>query len=51
MKRILLIALCCLAAACSQQKEPLSVRMVRSEIKRAPEATYLDNQGGNYNWN
>ena len=51
MKRILLIALCCLAAACSQQKEPLSVRMVRSEIKRAPEATYLDNQGGNYKWN
>ena len=29
----------------------MSVRMVRSEIKRAPEATFLDNQEGNYKWN
>lgn len=53
MKRALLITLCCLAAACGQkrQPEPMSVRMVRSEIKRAPEATYLDGQEGNYKWN
>jgi len=51
MKRALLIALCCLAAACAKKPEPMSVRMVRSEIKRAPEATFLDGQEGNYKWN
>ena len=55
MKKVaLLIALCGLAA-CSPRQDlktgPYSVRMVRSEIKRAPEATYLDNQGGDYKWN
>ena len=52
MKRmILLAALCCLAACAKKADEPLSVRMVRSEIKRAPEATFLDGQEGNYKWN
>jgi unsaturated rhamnogalacturonyl hydrolase len=50
MKRIVLLALCCLAA-CAPKPEPYSVRMVRSEIKRAPEATFLDGQEGNYKWN
>ena len=44
------MALCGLAACAPKQEEPMSVRMVRSEIKRAPEGTYLDNQGGNYKW-
>ncbi len=52
MKRmILLAALCCLAACAKKTEEPMSVRMVRSEIKRAPEATFLDGQEGNYKWN
>ena len=50
MKRFALLALCCLAA-CAPKTEPLSVRMVRSEIKRAPEATFLDGQEGGYKWN
>lgn len=50
--RLALLALCCLAAACAPKaEEPLSVRMVRSEIKRAPEATFLDGQEGGYKWN
>ena len=48
---ILLAALCCLAACAKKTDEPMSVRMVRSEIKRAPEATFLDGQEGNYKWN
>lgn len=51
-KTVLLLALCGLAACAPQsQQEPLSVRMVRSEIKRAPEATFLDGQEGGYKWN
>ena len=50
MKRIVLLALCCLAA-CAPEPEPYSVRMVRSEMKRAPQATFLDGQEGNYKWN
>ena len=51
MKRIALLAVLLLAACTPKPKEPMSGRMVRSEIKRAPEATYLDNQEGNYKWN
>ncbi len=51
-KTVLLLALCGLAAcAPTPQQEPLSVRMVRSEIKRAPQATFLDGQEGGYKWN
>lgn len=51
-KTVLLLALCGLAAcAPAPQQEPLSVRMVRSEIKRAPQATFLDGQEGGYKWN
>lgn len=53
MKRIVpLLLLGCLAACAPKpEEEPLSVRMVRSEIKRAPEATFLDGQEGGYKWN
>ena len=51
MRRIALLAVLLLAACTPKSKESMSVRMVRSEIKRAPEATYLDNQGGKYKWN
>ena len=51
-KTVLLLALCGLAAcAPTPQQEPLSVRMVRSEIRRAPQATFLDGQEGGYKWN
>ena len=54
MKRIAILATL-LLAACAPKTDlktgPYSVRMVRSEIKRAPEATYLDGQEGNYKWN
>ena len=51
MKRIALLTTLLLAACAPKPEEPLSVRMVRSEIKRAPEATYLDGQEGHYKWN
>ena len=52
MKRTALLVLVCLLAACTPKpEEPLSLRMVRSEIQRAPDATFLDNQGGKYKWN
>ena len=51
MKRIAFLAALLLAACAPKPEEPMSVRMVRSEIRRAPEATYLDNQEGNYKWN
>ena len=51
MKRIVILALALVAACTPKQEEPLSVRMVRSEIKRAPEATFLDGQEGGYKWN
>ena len=51
MRRIALLAALLLAACAPKPKEPMSVRMVRSEIKRAPEATFLDGQEGNYKWN
>ena len=54
MKRIALLA-ALLLVACTPKQDlktgPYSVRMVRSEIKRAPEATFLDNQKGNFKWN
>lgn len=51
MKRIALLATLLLAACAPRTEKLLSVRMVRSEIKRAPEATWLDGQEGNYKWN
>ena len=51
MKRIVILAALLVAACAPKTEEPLSVRMVRSEIKRAPEATFLDGQEGGYKWN
>ena len=51
MKRIAILAALLVAACAPKTEEPLSVRMVRSEIKRAPEATFLDGQEGAYKWN
>lgn len=43
---ILALACCAKPAA-----EPLSMRMVRSEMTRCPDATYLDFREGKVNWN
>ena len=51
MKRIVILAFALVVACAPKQEEPLSVRMVRSEIKRAPAATFLDGQEGGYKWN
>lgn len=40
-----------LLSACAPQQEPLSLQMVRSEIARCPEATYLDGREGTLKWN
>lgn len=40
----------CALAACTA-KAPLSVEVVRSEMVRCPEATFIDGQGGNLKWN
>ena len=53
MKRtvILLLGILALAACGKQSAEPLSVRMVRSEMSRCPDGTYLDFCEGKINWN
>ena len=43
------VAVC--LTGCSARPEPLSVQMVRSEIARCPEATYLDGREGALKWN
>ena len=50
MKRLLLVltALYCVAAFA---QEPYSVRMIRSEIQRNPDGTYLDGRNGERKWN
>ncbi len=37
--------------ACLFAQEPYSVRMIRSEMKRNPDATYLDGRNGERKWN
>lgn len=49
VKRFLILALA-LAAGCTA-KAPLSVEVVRSEISRNPEASYIDGQEGKLKWN
>lgn len=50
MKRFL--SLLILAAACAAYaQEPYSVRMIRSEMQRNPDATYLDGRNGERKWN
>ena len=49
VRRLVLSAL--LLTACAPKPEPLSIRMVRSEIARCPEASYLDGCAGALKWN
>lgn len=49
VKRFLILALA-LAAGCTA-KAPLSVEVVRSEMSRNPEASYIDGQEGKLKWN
>ena len=52
MKRILTIcAALCAILGCSPKEDPLSVRLVRSEMERCPEASFLDGKGGELKWN
>ena len=50
MKRILLI-LTALFAVAAYGQEPYSIRMIRSEMQRNPDATYLDGRQGQRKWN
>ena len=50
MRNFLLLLLMTVAAA-SYAQEPYSVRMIRSEMKRNPDATYLDGRNGERKWN
>jgi len=53
MKRVLFISAIVAAMVCScKDKEPLSVKMVKSEMSRCPTAKYLDFQDGSHiSWN
>ena len=50
MKRLLFI-LAMLVAVTVHGQEPYSVRMIKSEIQRNPDATYLDGRNGERKWN
>ena len=50
MKRLLLIITALFAVAAYGQ-EPYSIRMIRSEMQRNPDATYLDGREGQRKWN
>lgn len=51
MKRTMLIAAVCFLAACSAPVERMSEKMVRSQMERCPQATYLDFNEGKFKWN
>lgn len=50
MKRFLVI-LAVLSAVSAFAQEPYSIRMIRSEMQRNPDATYLDGRNGVRKWN
>lgn len=50
MKRLVSVIYLLALAACTA-KAPLSVEVVRSEMARCPEATYIDGQEGKLKWN
>ena len=50
MKRLLLI-LTALFSVAAYGQEPYSIRMIRSEMQRNPDATYLDGREGQRKWN
>ena len=43
--------MCVFALAACTAKAPLSMEVVRSEMARCPQATYIDGQEGNLKWN
>ena len=51
MKRLFLMFLSLSLAVVSLAQQPYSVRMIRSEMKRNPDATYLDGRNGERKWN
>ena len=51
MKRYLILLLCALTACGTAAEAPMSLKVVRSEMKRNPEASYIDGQEGNLKWN
>ena len=50
MKRLIAI-LTLIISISSAAKEPYSIRMIRSEMQRNPDATYLDGRNGERKWN
>ena len=51
MRKTALAVLALAALACTPAKENLSEKMVRSQMHRCPEATYLDFKEGELKWN
>lgn len=51
MRHWLLLVAGCLALTGCARREPLSLRMVHSEMQRCPDAAFLDGQDGNLKWN
>ncbi|MBQ6879719.1 MAG: glycoside hydrolase family 88 protein [Bacteroidales bacterium] len=51
MKRSVLISLALVISLSLEAQEPYSVKMIRSEMKRNPDATYLDGRNGERKWN
>ncbi len=51
MMRVIHFIMCVFALTACTVKAPLSVEVVRSEMVRCPEATFIDGQEGNLKWN
>ena len=51
MNRLSVILLAAALTACTTAKAPLSLQVVRSEIARNPEASYIDGLEGKLKWN
>ena len=49
--KLLLLILVSFLAVSVKGQEPYSIRMIRSEIQRNPDATYLDGRNGERKWN
>ena len=51
MKHLSCILIAAALTACTAAEAPLSLRVVRSEMQRNPEASYIDGQEGRLKWN
>ena len=49
--RQLIFIIAMLTAVSAYGQEPYSIRMIKSEMQRNPQATYLDGRGGERKWN